>query len=327
MQIMKGLSSQHANKPLKFGSLLTMLLMVIQAFLAFRVIGRMIRTRGGQRIESPRDCASDISNVAVLVPVLNEEDRLLPCLDGLAQQGISVGKIVVIDGGSTDSTQALVARAADRDDRIQLLIAPTPPLELNGKAWQLARGEAEIDEAVEWVLTIDADVRPSAGLVDALLAHAASCRVRALSIATRQRLRGSAEGLVHPSMLATLVYRFGIPGHATDHVDQVQANGQCFLIRRDLLQAVGGFSAVTRSLNEDVTLARLVARHGEPVGFYEAGELVSVTMYAGARETWQNWPRSLALRDSMTQWSSLVGLTEVSLVQALPLLLAPISGL
>src|SRR4051794_30794292 len=219
MQIMKVLYLHHANRPFKFGSLLTMLLMVIQAFFAFRVIARMIGTRSGQRIESRSDCTSEKSSVAVLVPVLNEEDRLLPCLDGLVQQGTSVTKIIVIDGGSTDSTQALVARAADRDDRIQLLVAPTPPSELNGKAWQLAHGEAEIDKAVEWVLTIDADVRPSPGLVDALLTHAASCGVQALSIATRQRLRGSAQGLVHPSMLATLVYRFGIPGHATDRVD------------------------------------------------------------------------------------------------------------
>jgi dolichol-phosphate mannosyltransferase len=150
--------------------------------------------------------------------------------------------------------------------------------------------------------------------------------VPALSVATRQRLQGAAEGLIHPSMLTTLVYRFGIPGHATNRVDQVQANGQCFLIKRDLLQAVGGFSAVTGSLNEDVTLARLVARHSEPVGFYEAEDLASVMMYDGARETWQNWPRSLPLRDTLTRWSSLIGLAEVSLVQALPLLAAPVNG-
>jgi dolichol-phosphate mannosyltransferase len=215
----------------------------------------------------------------------------------------------------------------ERDDRVRLVSAPAAPPGLNGKAWQLAHGAAHIDERVEWVLTIDADVRPSPHLVGSLLAHAAACGVQALSVATRQRLHGAAAGLIHPSMLTTLVYRFGIPGHATNRVGQVQANGQCLLIKRDLLHAVGGFSAVTGSLNEDVTLARLIAQRGEPVGFYEAGELVPVMMYDGARETWRNWPRSLPLRDALTGWSSLIGLAEVSLVQALPLMAAPISGI
>jgi len=323
---MKIFAVQQANKGAKSGSRLLMVLLIVQSFFAFRVIGRLIRTRHGLRIHPIVHPPLSAPSVTVLVPVLNEEKRLLPCLEGLIQQGDSVTRIIVIDGGSSDGTQELVDTVVKRDDRVRFVAAPATPSGLNGKAWQLAHGAAQLDQSVVWILTIDADVRPSPRLVDSLLAHAAECNVRALSVATRQRLHGAAEGLVHPSMLTTLVYRFGIPGHATTRVDQVQANGQCFLIKRELLQAVGGFGAVTESLNEDVTLVRLIALHGEPVGFYEAGDLVSVTMYEGARETWQNWPRSLALRDALTRWSSLIGLAEVSLVQALPLLAAPNSG-
>jgi dolichol-phosphate mannosyltransferase len=323
---MRIFATQQSNKEAKSGDRMSMVLLIVQSIFAFRVIARMIRTRNGLRIQPVADQTSGTPSVTILVPVLDEEKRLLPCLEGLIQQGDSVAQIIVIDGGSRDGTQELVDMVMERDDRVRLVSAPAAPSELNGKAWQLAYGAAQIGEQIKWVLTIDADVRPSPHLVDSLLAHAAEFDVQALSVATRQRLQGAAEGLIHPSMLTTLVYRFGIPGHATNRVGQVQANGQCFLIRRKLLHAVGGFSAVTESLNEDVTLARLMARHGEPVGFYEAGDLVSVMMYDSARETWQNWPRSLPLRDALTRWSSLIGLAEVSLVQALPLLAAPISG-
>jgi dolichol-phosphate mannosyltransferase len=137
-----------------------------------------------------------------------------------------------------------------------------------------------------------------------------------------QDLSGAAEGLVHPALLATLVYRFGIPGRATTRSSEVQANGQCFLVQRDVLERCGGFQSVRDSLCEDVTLARRIAIAGHPVGFYETDRLVSVAMYAGWRDAWQNWTRSLPMRDRYWGGAGVLGLAEVTLVQALPLALA-----
>ena len=176
----------------------------------------------------------------------------------------------------------------------------------------------------QWVLTIDADVRPDPHLVRSLLAHAAAEGVPALSAATLQMLSGPAEAVVHPAMLATLVYRYGIPGTATTRVDRVQANGQCFLARRAVIEAVGGFATVMDSVCEDVTMARAIAARGYPVGFYETDNLVRVDMYRGWRDAWDNWSRSLPMRDRFTGRASAAGLAEVLLVQALPLWLAPL---
>ena len=99
------------------------------------------------------------------------------------------------------------------------------------------------------------------------------------------------------------------------------ANGQCCLIRRDLLEELGGFSVVRDSLCEDVTLARLAASSGDDVGFFEAEALVEVAMYANWREAWRNWPRSLATRDGLFGAHGWLGLLEVVFVQALPLML------
>jgi dolichol-phosphate mannosyltransferase len=200
---------------------------------------------------------------------------------------------------------------------VRLIDASPIPAGWNGKAWGLQAGLEQA--AAPWVLTIDADVRPRAGLVRALLAHADETSLDILSVATQQEIEDAGEGLLHPSMLTTLVYRFGIPGGRYRHVAEVQANGQCFLARREVLDAVGGFAAVRESICEDITLARLLVEDGHEVGFFEAGDLVSVRMYPNWQATWRNWPRSLPMRDRYFGTRGVLGLAEVLFVQALPL--------
>lgn len=301
------------------------LLAIVQAALALRVVARLVRTASGRRVARHAGGAPG-ARVSVLVPVLDEANRLAPCLDGLIAQGPEVAEILVLDGGSTDGTPDLVRQYADRDPRVRLVDATPVPTGRNGKAHGLQAGLDRSDPATGWLLTIDADVRPAPGLVPALLAHAAAEEVRALSAATRQRLSGAAEGLVHPAMLATLVYRYGIPGHATADVGQVQANGQCFLARRDVLERIGGFAVGLDSACEDVTVARAIAAQGHRVGFYETDGLVSVAMYAGAREAWENWTRSLPMKDRFANGAGPARLAEILLVQALPLPLAALAA-
>jgi dolichol-phosphate mannosyltransferase len=143
-------------------------------------------------------------------------------------------------------------------------------------------------------------------------------------VATRQEIVGAGQGLLHPSLLSTLVYRFGIPGGTARSVDAVQANGQCFLARTELLRRSGGFTAVQESLCEDVTLGRRLVAQGVPLGFFEAGELVTVRMYPDWHTLWRNWPRSLPMRDRYFGLPGALGLVEVLLVQSLPL---PLLGL
>jgi dolichol-phosphate mannosyltransferase len=289
-----------------------------QLGLGLRVVGRLLATRAGRHIAATQLGSVGAGAVGVIVPVLDEADRLPACLEGLVRQGPEVGEIVVVDGGSVDETRAVVRQFSARDPRVRLVETGPIPADWNGKARGLHRGLEVLGARYPWVLTIDADVRPRPPLARSLVAFAEQATVPALSAATLQLLSGAAEGLVHPALLATLVYRFGIPGRATRQPALVQANGQCFLVRRDVLGAVGGFAAVRGSLCEDVTLARRLARAGHAVGFYETDGLVAVRMFAGWREALAGWSRSLPLRDDASDWRGWLGLLELLLVQALP---------
>jgi dolichol-phosphate mannosyltransferase len=294
------------------------LLTLLQIVAGARVAWRLAWTTGGERIRTS-DAPLPDARTTVIVPVLNERDRLVPCLAGLITQPREVVEILVVDGGSTDGTQELVSRCAAGDDRVRLIEAGPIPPGWNGKTHGLQAGLDHADPAAQWILTIDADVRPEPALARSMLAHARRTDAAAISVATLQRLSGPAEGFLHPALLTTLVYRFGIPGHATRHVVKVQANGQCCLFQREPLERCGGFAAARTSLCEDVTMARTLADRGHSVGFYEADGLASVEMYASWGEAWRNWTRSLPLRDRYSGPRAWFGLVEVALAQALPL--------
>lgn len=293
---------------------------LLQALLMLRVVKRLQTTAGGERLQpSPVFNRAEEACLAIIVPVLNEYARLGPCLDGLVQQGREVAEILVVDGGSSDGTQALVEMYQLRDARIRLLDASPVPDDWNGKSWGLQQGFQQLAPGSDWVLTIDADVRPTALLARSLLAHARKHELGAFSVATLQEIRGAGQGLLHPALLTTLIYRFGIPGQLARRTSEVQANGQCFLVQHALLTRCGGFVGTRSSLCEDVTLARTLVAAGYAVGFYEAGDLVSVEMYQTWQETWRNWTRSLPMHDHFSGAQTVLGWLEIALVQALPL--------
>ena len=111
------------------------------------------------------------------------------------------------------------------------------------------------------------------------------------------------------------------------YVGEVQANGQCFLSRRNTLIASGALTAAKASLCEDITMVRRLAECGEPVGFYEAEDLVEVFMYENWRAIWNNWPRSLPMRDQYFGWPEALGLIKILILQALPLIVFVIGWL
>lgn len=294
----------------------------VAGLLGARSLSRMLASGAGDPIAVATPGPGG-DTVAVLLPVLDEYGRLGPCLEGLLAQPAGLVQIVVVDGGSTDGTQALVRSYAARDRRIRLVDASPVPRGWNGKAWGLAAGLAASDPDATWILTLDADVEPFPCLIDSLLAHAQHAYLDAFSAAPSLALSGPLETLLHPALLATLVYRRGLPGSVARTALEVQANGQCFVARRSMLVAAGAFAAAKDSRSDDLTIARRLVENGAQVGFFEGGRLARVRMYASLADCSRNWPRSLPLRDARTTRVALsLAFAELALAQALPLVVA-----
>ena len=260
-----------------------------------------------------------LGKVSIIIPTLNEADRISPCLEGLTRQSYPVREIIVVDSNSQDGTQDKVKQAGFLDPRFRLTNDPPLPAGWVGRPWALHNGFLESSESSEWILGIDADTRPQLGLVETMVKAAEEEGYDLLSLSPQFILRNPGEWWLQPALLMTLLYRCESSGVRQPNPETVMANGQCFLIRRSVLAKLGGYQSAANSFCDDVTLARQLARAGFSVGFLDGANLIQVRMYEGFSETWQEWGRSLDLKDATSPSQLWQELWLLLSVQGLPI--------
>jgi dolichol-phosphate mannosyltransferase len=256
--------------------------------------------------------------ISVLVPTLNEGERIQPCLQGLQQQGPEVAEVVVIDSRSQDDTVAKVLAMQDQDPRFRVITDDPLPGGWVGRPWALHTGYLHSDPESTWILGIDADTRPQPGLAASLLRVATTEAFDVITLAPRFLLEHWGEAWLQPALLVTLIYRFGAAGDPMPP-HRILANGQCFLARKSVLDQVQGYTSARASFCDDVTLVRHLATQGYKVGFLDGSRLLQVRMYTSLAETWREWGRSLDLKDASTPWHTWGDWLFLLAVQGFPL--------
>jgi dolichol-phosphate mannosyltransferase len=293
-------------------SRLWLVLRLVAAGVALARIARAANRRPPLRADAPFDVGTEGPTISVVVPARDEAARIGPLLDAVCAAP-GVAEVVVVDDESGDGTAVVAAAAGAR------VIAGAPlPTGWAGKAWALQQG---IEAAVgEWVVTLDADTRPSPELPRALVARAVADGLGAVSVGGRFECPTPGVAWLHPAMLTTLVYRFGPAGYAGRVAAHRQlANGQCMAFRRADLLVVGGLSPVAGEVVEDVALARHLAGLGWDVAMLDGAELLTTRMFDDLGDTWRGWGRSLALPGVEPVWRQLGDLVVLLVAQALPL--------
>ncbi len=306
-------------------SAIALILLAIQLPAVMVLLSRLLKGPTRRPPLAPRRATpNQLGAVSVVVPTLNEVERLSPCLSGLSRQTYEVREILIVDSRSTDGTRDLVTQAQANDPRLRLLTDDPLPPHWVGRPWALHHGYTHSSPKSEWILGIDADTQPQPGLVPALLEAAEAEGYDLISLSPQFILKTPGELWIQPALLMTLVYRFGPTGSSESGAERVMANGQCFFCRRKLLDQLGGYTVARMSFCDDVTLARYAAQSGAKVGFWDGARLLKVRMYEGLAETWKEWGRSLDLKDASSRgqvWGDLWFLTSV---QGLPWLAFPV---
>ncbi|WP_138505797.1 2'-O-glycosyltransferase CruG [Nostoc sp. PA-18-2419] len=310
------------DNPLIVESAISLLLLLIQLPATAILLSRLLKgPRRHPPIEPQQPTPELLGRVSVVVPTLNEALRISPLLAGLTHQSYEVREIIVVDSNSSDGTPDLVKATQQKDPRFRLMTDDPLPSGWVGRPWALHNGFICSSEGSEWFLGLDADIQPHSGLVAGLVKTAEAQDYDLVSLSPQFILKYPGECWLQPALLMTLLYRFDPAGINTQQPERVMANGQCFLCRRSVLVAVGGYSCASGSFCDDVTLARNIAVQGYKVGFLDGAKLLKVRMYEGAMETWKEWGRSLDLKDATSRSQLWGDLWLLFAVQGLPFLI------
>lgn len=301
-------------------AIICLVLLVFQSVCFFILLSRLLR--GATRFpplkpESPN--ASHLAKVSVVVPTLNEVHRIDKMLEGITRQSYEVKEIIIVDSNSNDGTREKVTEASKKDPRIRLISDPPLPKQWVGRPWALHNGFLNTSVTSEWILGIDADTQPQRGLIPSLLNFAQINDYDVVSLSPQFILKYGGEWWLQPALLMTLIYRFESSGVDAQSSETVMANGQCFFVKRQVLETVKGYTCASNSFCDDVTLARYIASQGYKVGFADGANIIKVRMYEGLKETWTEWGRSLDLKDATSKAQLWAECGFLALIQALPL--------
>jgi hopene-associated glycosyltransferase HpnB len=246
--------------------------------------------------------------VAAVVPARNEAATIEQCVESLVRQDYAGElQLMVVDDHSEDGTGALAsiaAQSAGKVARATILQAEDVQAGWTGKLWALHRGISNAAPSQpEYYWFTDADIVHSPDTLRRLVAKAESQRLDLASLMVLLQAKTIPEKLLIPAFLYFFLMLYPPKWIADRNVRTAGAAGGCILLRREILERIGGISAIRAEVIDDCALAGAVKRSGGSIWMGLTENSVSLRSYTTFGEI-----RDLVARTAFTQlrYSSLL---------------------
>jgi len=216
--------------------------------------------------------------VTVVIPARDEAAYIEQAVGSLAGM-----KVIVVDDNSSDST-AEMARACGA---IVISGRALPP-GWTGKLWAIAQGvEAASAMRPDYLLLTDADVVHSRDEIARLMRKVSEEGFDLASLMVLLRTESFAEKALIPAFVYFFLMLYPPRSIANPRRRTAGAAGGCMLIRREMLERIGGIAAIRSELIDDCALARAVKRSGGRVWLGLTRETRGIREYGGFGEIWR----------------------------------------
>ena len=211
--------------------------------------------------------------ISVIIPTLNEERTIMATLAHTASLGFD--ELIVVDGGSTDETPALVEsyRLSTQSSGLSPVQWVTAPC---GRARQMNEG-AKVSRG-EIILFLHADAQlpdDAKTMIDRTLAD--------------QRMVGGRFDVRfdRPSMWGTIISRMM---NLRSRLSSIATGDQALFVRRPIFEQMGGFADMP--LMEDIEFSRRLKRKG-----------ATAALTATVTTSFRRWERHGPLRTILLMWT------------------------
>jgi hopene-associated glycosyltransferase HpnB len=218
-------------------------------------------------------------NVAIVIPARDEAVNIGQAVDSLVPQAT----VIVVDDHSSDAT----AEIARQHGASVIGGEPLPP-GWTGKLWAVAQGvNVALEAGPDYLLLTDADIVHAPGNVADLVARAEGHGFDLVSFMMRLRTESIAERALIPAFVFFFLKLYPPAWIASSRYRTAGAAGGCILIRREMLERIGGIETIRGELIDDCALARAVKRKGGKVWLGLTRETRSIRTYGGFGEIWR----------------------------------------
>ena len=263
--------------------------------------------------------------VSVLVPARNEERRVLAeCIRSILAQDYERFEVIAVNDRSTDETGAILETLAKSDDRLRVIEGEEPPAGWLGKPY--AMQQAFRHARGEWVLATDADMIFDKAALRTAMNRTVEEKGDAMTLIPHFEAHSFWERIMIPTwvwvlLMFTLFYRTSNPKtHGAVGI------GGFFLMRRTVLERIGGYEALKDEVMEDVRLAEMIKRSGARLFTEHAPNLLKTRMYRNFAEMWECSTKNWFSGMKFSLPFALAGVFSMYLMSVVPPLIALASG-
>jgi hopene-associated glycosyltransferase HpnB len=193
-----------------------------------------------------------------------------------------------------------------------------------GKLWAQQQGIAQAVERqpdTRFFFFSDADIVHTPDTLRALVAKAESSDRDLVSLMARLNCRSSWERLLIPAFIFFFQKLYPFARANDDASPMAAAAGGCVLIRRSMLERIGGLAVLRGALIDDCTLAKLVKRAGGKLWLGLTDTCSSLRIYDDLQPIWMMVARSAFTQLRYSAWFLAGTVLGMTLIYLLPLFL------
>ena len=250
-----------------------------------------------QRINFSTNVIQKYPLVRVIIPARNEAELISQSLTSILKQDyLGDFSVVLVDDNSTDSTAAIAkdtAQTLQMGERLKVISGQPLPRDWKGKIWAMEQGinyALKQEPLPEYLLLTDADIKHHRQNLTELVTKAETEKLDLVSLMVLLRCQNFWEKFLIPAFVFFFQKLYPFPWVNNPQRPIAAAAGGCILIRRQVLEKIGGLKTIRNALIDDCTLAKTVKfanpQKPAPIWLGLSSSIVSLRPYDSLKTIW-----------------------------------------
>jgi chlorobactene glucosyltransferase len=279
-----------------------------------------LRRQKNLEISSVRQTPSERPFVSIIVPVRNEAGRILEkSVSSMLAQTYENFELIALDDRSTDDTRKVLEKLKIKNPKLIIVEGAETAGGWLGKPFALE--QAFKHSKGEWILAADADIVFAPETLQTAVSYAEENAFDALTLVPRQIFGSFWERLFMPvfgwfCLLIMPLHRVNDPRKKAS-----TGVGNFFMLRRAVLEKIGGFASVKAEVAEDLKLAEIIKSENFRLRV-DYAEFIETRMYRGLGEIWQGFTKNLFSGMKFSVSKTVFGAASILFFGVLPPVLA-----